>query len=153
MVRHRATWVACAATIVPGVLQAQEIDLGNDWKATVGLQITAFATTVDSDLDGDGPDGSMDSFRLLSGFDPSKLTVGVTAPEITGMTVSGTSQVVTNITDGKSEAAPDGGNLFGVRIAELAVSRIRKATGFAVDFFHSFESRIVTGQNQSRKGL
>ena len=120
-------------------VSAKEFDLGEDWKANIGLQLQAFALQTSNDIPSDPT--QEDSFRVISGFDPSKLTVSLTAPETNGLTVSGTFQVVTNITSGKSEGSPDGGNLFGVRVAEIAVSgdfgTIKAGRGWQIMGSHS----------------
>ncbi|MDG6099028.1 porin [Alteromonas sp. ZYF713] len=112
--------IAIISTLLPAPLLAASIETDTGWSADIGLQLQAFAIQTDNDTPAES--GEENSFRIQSGFDPSKLTVSIGAPEVNGLKVGGTFQLVTNITDGKTEGSPDGGNLFGVRVAELTVS-------------------------------
>lgn len=118
-----------AALLIAGTGHAAEYDIGGSgWKASIGFQLQAFITDLDTATNnaaGTDPQSS-ESQRILSGFDPSKLTIGVTAPEVNGLTVSGTYQLVQAINGAKSSGDnafndADGGQ-FQVRIAELSLS-------------------------------
>jgi len=103
---------------------ARDFDIGDGWTGKMGLQIQAFALNNDVDRNGSvgGPNDTANTFRVQSGFDPSKLNIGLVAPETNDLTFSGNFQLVSNITSGKSEATPDGNDNFNVRIAELAIA-------------------------------
>jgi len=98
----------------------KEFDLAGGWKGSVGLQLQTFLVDVEDNVTGES------SNRVQSGFDPSKLTIGVTAPEYNGVTVSGTFQYVQAINGPRSSGdatfnGADGGQAQ-VRVAEVAVS-------------------------------
>lgn len=143
LMSNRLTATIGAALLVVGSSHAAEFDIGNSgWKASIGFQLQAFIADLDTTTkNADGTVTTNDtSQRILSGFDPSKLTVGVTAPEVNGLTVSGTYQLVQAINGAKSSGDnafndADGGQ-FQVRIAELALSgdfgTIKAGRGWAI---------------------
>lgn len=110
-----ATLVAASLATLTTTVHATEFSLGNGWRGSVGLQIQAFVV----DLDDDASDES--SSRVQSGFDPSKLTIGVVAPEHNGITVSGTFQAVQSIQGAKDQGDGSTDN-FGVRIAQVSIA-------------------------------
>ncbi|WP_168188037.1 porin [Hahella sp. CCB-MM4] len=111
MKKHLKTiMLVSAAGMLPTIAAAQSFEIGNGWNADLGLLIQAFGESVDVD-------GADSQFRVKSGFDPSKLTLGLTAPEVDGLTVSGTYQVIQTLNDSGGDP-----NATSVRIAELAVS-------------------------------
>lgn len=96
-------------------INAAELKLGNGWTGSVGLQIQAFAVSVDDKL------ADKTTSRIQSGFDPSKLTFGIKAPEYNGINVSGTYQLVQPIQNGVDNVNPDTPERRQVRVAEVAV--------------------------------
>ena len=94
---------------------ATEFDLSNGWKGSVGLQIQAFLTNIDDNI------ANESSSRIQSGFDPSKLTIGVKAPEYNGLNVSGTFQLVQAIQGAKDQGDDGGTKNEGVRIAKVSI--------------------------------
>lgn len=108
------------AASVSNVASATEFELGNGWKGSIGFQLQAFLLDI-SDNVGEGS-----TTRVQSGFDPSKLTVGVTAPEFNGVTVSGTFQAVQAISGAKEAGDSSFNNADGgqsqVRVAALNIA-------------------------------
>lgn len=109
-------FIGCLSNTV----NATEFSLGDDWKGSVGLQLQTFLADIDNNVSDES------STRIMSGFDPSKLTIGVIAPEYDGVTVSGTFQLVQSINGAKESGDRTfnraGGGPFQVRIAELSIA-------------------------------
>ena len=105
------------AASLSSTVSAQGFDMGNGWKGNVGLQLQTFVVSGDESI------SNAEATRVMSGFDPSKLTIGVTAPETDGVTVSGTYQLVSSIHGAQASGKGDGSpGKFGVRVAELAIA-------------------------------
>jgi len=109
-----ATAISSLSIALPSAVMAKDFNLGQGWKADIGIQVQAFLVDNNSSVDAEVDTG------ISSGFDPSKLTVTVVAPEQNGYTVSGTIQATQN--NNGPGTATNGGNNDEFRVAEFAVS-------------------------------
>lgn len=112
--------IAFFVTCFSSSVNAIEFNLSEGWKGDVGLQLQTFLADIEDNVSGES------STRVISGFDPSKLTIGVTAPEYEGVTLSGNFQIAQAI-NGAKETGDNtfnraNGGQFQVRIAQLSVA-------------------------------
>lgn len=91
-----------------------EFSFADGWTGSVGFQIQTFLVDIDNKVTDES------SSRIQSGFDPSKLTINIAAPEYNGLKVSGTFQAVQSIQGAKDQGDGSTDN-FGVRIAQVSV--------------------------------
>jgi len=111
-------------TAIPMSTMAKDFSLGQGWTADISIQVQAFFVDNDSSVKTENDSG------ISSGFDPSKLTVSVTAPKQNGYVVSGTIQATQNNNgpnsaedndiDGQLDSFVNNNDEF--RIAEFSVS-------------------------------
>ncbi len=150
---QRSAWaVAVGLCFAVGSAQAITLETESGWKAQFMGLVSAWTGYADFDETfPEGPSGDVEeeTYRVLTGFNPSKFEFLVSAPEYNGINVSAYFQVASSINGGKNRRT---GEQIEVRGADIAIGTPYGTINFGRSFA-IFSSSAILNDTSSMRGV